>query len=97
MQIYVRTVEGKTIGVEVEPTDSIGSVKAKIGEQEGIPDNHLQSLIFRGKLLDDACTLSDYKIDDNCTIALHVVSASLLEQSAIATEHSSSPSVCTQM
>ena len=71
MQIFVRTVEGKTIGVEVEPRESIKSVKAKIRDQEGIPVEE-QRLIFRSKMLDNAQTLNDYKIQQDWTIALHV-------------------------
>ena len=73
MQIFVRTVEGKTIAVEVEPSDSIGRVKAKIREQEGVPVKE-QRLIFRGKLLDNGQTLNDCKIQKDWIIALHVVS-----------------------
>jgi len=72
MQIFVRTAEDKTIAVEVEPSDTIGSVKAEIRQLRGVPVED-QRLIFRGKLLDDACTVSDYEIQKDWTIALQVV------------------------
>jgi len=74
MQIFVRTAEDKTIAVEVEASDTIGSVKTEIREQEGVPVED-QRLIFRGRLLDNAYTLSDYKIQKDWTIALHVAPA----------------------
>lgn len=69
MQIFVKTLQGTTITVDVNSEDTIDAVKDKIARKENLPVGE-QRLIFSGKQLEETRTLSDYNIKENATLYL---------------------------
>jgi uncharacterized repeat protein (TIGR02543 family) len=71
MQIFVKTLTGKTIALEVEANDNIENIKGKIQEKEGVSPS-IQILKFNNLILEDGKTLVDYNIQKESTIHLSI-------------------------
>jgi ubiquitin C len=68
-QIFIKTLQGKTMTLDVADTDTIASVKQKIYDKENIPQDQ-QRLVFNGKQLEDNMTIADYNIQTDANIHL---------------------------
>lgn len=69
MQIYLKTLAGRTIVMSVEPDETVDSLKKKIEQREDVPPNQ-QRIIFSGKQLEDGRTLDEYSIINRSTLHL---------------------------
>lgn len=69
LQIFVKSISGKTRTLTVSRTDTIAQIKAQIRDKEGIAPEE-QRLIFAGKNLEDTKTVADYNLTADTTLHL---------------------------
>ena len=69
MQIFIKTLTGKTLTVDTDSSETVETIKQKIQEKEGIPPDQMR-LVFAGKQLEDNRTMNDYNIGNDATVHL---------------------------
>jgi len=69
VRIFVKTVTGKVIPVDISPAATVTDVKKVVTAKEAIPLNH-QRLMFAGEMLHDDHTLSSYHIQSQSILHL---------------------------
>ena len=69
MQVFVKNLAGRSIPIDIQPSDTIEAVKQKIQDREGIPPDQ-QRLIYAGKPLEDTRAVSDYGITKGANLFL---------------------------
>lgn len=69
MQIFIKTITGRTVVLDADPSDIVRRIKEKLLEKDGIPIDS-QRLIFSGKHLENDHPLSDYGIQTESTLHL---------------------------
>ncbi len=69
MQLFIKTLSNKTLTLDMQPTDTIHDLKARIADKEGIPSDQ-QRLVYSGKELENSRTLYDYNIQNDATVHL---------------------------
>jgi hypothetical protein len=70
MQLFVKTLQGSTITLSAEKSDTVEAVQQRIAQKENLPEGSDFRLIYSGKQLDGARSLGDYNIQENATMHL---------------------------